>query len=417
MGSISNRPAAGARAGNVVQGPAAGLGAGHTNTGSRAAIAGPGGGGIAGVRGPNGGGALVARGPNGGVGGVVRGPGGGAIAGARGPYGNGAAIARLPDGYNNTNWNGDNYYYRGGSWYSPYWHDDEIWYAPTYPPVGWYAPATNYPNMETTVVNNNTYYVSEGVYYQKTTQDGKEGYAVVKAPAQVNATTNTALPDPFDVMKKGFAYLSAQPQFSMNVSDTYDEITSSGQKVSYVTRREMTVRRPGSVAINFEGQGEKRQAILDKGKLTLIDRTKNSYGEATLPDTINGALDKLASEYGVTVAAAELLRSDLYDHVVSGIRTGQYLGKETVGVYECDHLGFTMASADWEIWFQTGERPLVRKFSVSHKNVPSRPRYTLTVAKFEPTTVTDSAFQVVIPAGAKQIPLAPKPADKEADKD
>ena len=102
-----------------------------------------------------------------------------------------------------------------------------------------------------------------------------------------------------------------------------------------------------------------------------------------------------------------MLRANLYDRLVPNIRTGQYLGKDTIGLYECDHLGFTAPDKDLEIWFQTGEAPLVRKISISYKNAPSRPRYTMLVSRFDIADVPDYVFQVRIPAGAQRINPAP----------
>jgi hypothetical protein len=386
---------------------------------------GPGGGAAAGIRGPNGGSVAGIRGPGGGVGGVARGPAGGAVAGIRGPnggvagavsgrWGNTGAIARLPDGANRVDWNGNVYWCTGGRWYNPYWDDDEIWYAPMYPPVGWYSPSITWDNtttVDTVVIGGSTYYESEGVYYQKTTQNGQEGYAVVEEPKQATIGAGANTPDPFELLSKGLNYLALQPQFTMTVSDTYDEVTGGGQKVSFTTRREIYVRRPGNVAIEYRGDNDSRREVLDGKNFILVDNTKKAYGQVPVPATIDEALDKLAADYGLIVAAAELLRSNLYARVSGQIQTGQYLGKDTVAVYECDHLGFTTPDADWEAWFQTGEEPLLRKFSIAYKNVPSRPRYTMTVTRYEAAPVPDGQLEAHIPAGAQQVSLQPRPAE------
>jgi len=212
-------------------------------------------------------------------------------------------------------------------------------------------------------------------------------------------------PDPFNVLKNALAYLAKQPQFSMSVSDTYDEVTEDDQKVSFVTNREVYVRRPGKAAVEYRGEGESRQVILDGQKVTLVDRTKNSYGQAPAAPTIDAALDQLATDYGVTVAVGELLRTNLYDRIAPNIQTGQYLGRDTIGTSECDHLGFTTADTDWEAWVQVGDRPILRKLSISYKNLPARPRYTMLISRFDPTSVQDYLFKPDIGAGAQQVSL------------
>ncbi len=382
----------------------------------------PGGGGSVGVVGPGGGRAGVIVGPAGGAVGGIRGPGGGAAAGARGPWGGRAAVARLPDGSTHVRWNGADYWRHNGRWYDGHWDGDGIWYWPVYPPVGWWTPTIDYGDVQytTIVINDSTYYESEGVYYEKATQNGQEGYAVVAEPKQAATRTDAGLPDPFEVLKKSLDYLAKLPEFTISASDAYDEVTEDGQKVSFTSQRTMYVKRPGRVAIDFRDADESRKTVLDGKQVTLIDRVKNLYGQAPTPATIDESLDKLSSDYGITVAIAELVRTNLYARVFPKIQTGQYLGKDTIGVYECDHLGFTTPDVDWEAWFQTGDKPLLRKLSISYKQAPSRPRYTMLFSRFDVSEVPDYVFKADIPAGAVHIEPRPvnaggattKPADK-----
>jgi hypothetical protein len=439
MGSVTARPSqpiVTPPRGGTVTGPGGGMMVGHQRPGGggSAAIAGPRGDGIGGIRGPNGGaaggirgpgGGSIARaqGPRGGVGGVVRGPGGGAvggvrgpnggaIVGGRGPWGGSGAIAQLPSGTRAVNWNGSNYWRSGNHWYSPYWRDGGLWYWPTYPPVGWWMAAADWDddeNITTVVIENKTYYESEGVYYEKTTKGGQEGYAVVEEPQQAVIKPDPNLPDPFEALKKGLTYMGQLPQFTMAVSDSYDEVTEAGQKVSNTTRREINCRRPGNFSIEFTSDEDSRRSIFDGKNITMIDRKKNAYGQAPMPATIDEALDKLADDFGVTVVAAELLRANLYDHLAPNIQTGQYLGRDAVIVYECDHLGFTTPDKDLEVWFQIGDKPVLRKVSISYKNVPARPRYTMLIPRLDVGDVPDMQFNAQIPTGAMKVNLTPLP--------
>ena len=361
--------------------------------------------------------------PSGGVGAVMVGASGAAIAGARGPnggavlagrgaWGNSGAVARLPNGAAAVRWNGNNYWQSNGRWYSPYWYNDAVWYTPIYPPVGWYTPDIYWGTPEPVVIDNTTYYESEGVYYEKTTKDGQQGYAVVAEPETPAPAADPNLPNPFDVLKKGLAYLATQPQFHMNIADSYDEVTSAGQKISYSSYRDIYVTRPQNIAVDFRGDTESRRAVFDGKTITLVDLTKNAYGQAPLPGTIDEALDKLATDYGVVVPAAELMRTNLYDRVSAAIQTGQYLGRDKVALFDCDHVGFTTPAADWEAWFSTGDQPLLRKYSVAYKNVPARPRYTMTILNWNTSDVADTVFAVKIPEGAQQVPLKPRQAEE-----
>ncbi len=414
------RPGGGGSIGAVGPGGATGGAISGPGGGAVGGIRGPGGGSAGGVRGPQGGAAGGIRGPQGGAGGVIRGPAGGAVGGVRGPgggaavggrtpWGGSGSISRLPEGSRNVNWHGNNYWHNNGHWYHPYWHGGAVWYWPMYPPVGYWMPSSDWSGDDSNpvVINNNTYYESDGAYYQKTTQDGQEGYTVVEEPKQAVVGTETDVPDPFDVLKKDLDYMAKLPQFSMNVADCYDEVSEDGQKVSYTTERDMFVRRPGNAAIDYRADGQSRRTVLDNKNLTFVDREKKAYGQAPAAATIDETLDKVANDYGVTVAAAELLRTNLYDRIYQNIQTGQYLGKDSLYGVECDHLGFVTPEVDYELWFQTGDKPLLRKVSMRYKNMPTKPRYTMNISKYDLSGVKDDQLKVVIPEGFQKVDLPP----------
>jgi len=315
-------------------------------------------------------------------------------------------------------WNGNIYWRRGNYWYNPCWRGDAIWYAPIYPPVGYWSSADDWEDEPVEVViDDETYYEADGAYYEKTVKDGEEGYTAVADPTQTEPVPEPApdpnLPDPFTVLKSGFDHLAAQNEFSMLVSDTFDEMTEEGSKISVSSRRKVAVHRPSCVAIDYTGDTEARQSLYDGQVLTILDRKQKAYGQLEVAGTIDTVLDKLAQDYGIVVASAELLRSNLYDQLKPKIQTGQYLGRDMDGVSECHHLGFTREDIDLEVWVDVGEQPVIRKISLSYKNVPGRPRYTMKIDSLVVNPIPIEAFKAKIPPDAIKVDLATRLADNQ----
>jgi hypothetical protein len=389
---------AGGGTGGIVKGP---------NGGTAGRVTGPGGGSAAAIQGPNGGSAAVIRGPAGGAIGAARGPNGGEMAGFRTRYGGAGAVARLPDGSTRVAWRGGDYWYSNGGWYQPYWHDDDIWYYPCYAPIGYYTTTLDCGSATASAVNINgtTYYQCNNVYYTQTTQNGQSGYTVVENPVQPAAPAEPNSVDPFVCLKEGLDFLGHQVQFDMSVNDIYDEVTAQGQKVSYTTRRNIFVRRPDRVTIEYRGDGQDHRTVIGKGTFTFLNRTANTYSQIPVPANIDGALDVLADKYNTVVVVGELLHTGLYDRVAENIVSGQYLGADRSTGYACDHLAFTSQDADYEFWVDSGATPLIRKLSIVYRNAPGRPRYTMAITRFSAATVPDAAFEVRIPSSATLVPI------------
>jgi hypothetical protein len=366
-----------------------------------AAVHGPLGGTAAAYRGPFTSGAAV-RGPLGYGAGAVRGPAGGVVAGYRGPYSSGA-VAALPSGYRATAWRGTTYYHSGFAFYQPYWYAGTVSYMPVLPPLGWFFD-TLPPGATQTFVNNNTYYVSDGVYYQPSTQNGQQGYSVVEAPA--GATQSPPPPahtdvDPFPMLKKMSDYVGQEKRIVTTISEDFDEVALAGQKIQLSNQRTIYLERPDELSAQVHGSGVDRRLVYDGREFTTLDLTKNVYATIPMKGPLDSVLDKLATEYGIAQPADDLLYSDIYKRFAPKIQLGRYLGPDTIADVKCDHLAFTQADANWEIWIEQSDRPVPRKLVITYEKEPGRPQYTLLITKWEtPAAIPDSEFKIDLPANA-----------------
>ena len=315
------------------------------------------------------------RGPAGDAAGVFHGPAGGTVAGVRGPYGAGV-VAALPSGYAGVAWHGTTYYHYGYNFYRPYWYNGAVCYWPVAPPVGWFF-ATLPPDYIAYTAGDTTYYFSNGVYYQPATQDGQQGYVVANDPHAGSSASNSdggppqtqfanQVPDPFATFKKMSDFLGSQDQFTLQVADTFDEITDTGAKVQMWATRTAYVQRPNQMAVDFQSDTDVRHVVYDGSTLTAIDVTVNAYTTIAIPGPLDNMMDTLAMNYGMAQPVDNLIYKDIYSRIYPKIKAGQYVGTDTVSGVKCDHLAFRQQGLDWEIWIQQGDQPIPRKLSIIH---------------------------------------------------
>ena len=317
-------------------------------------------------------------------------------------------VDRLPGGYKKHRYHGHNYYHHRHHWYRPYWYGGYVRYWPIYPPLGYYY-ATLPVGYTTVVISNRAYYMSGDTYYVDA--DGKDGYVVAEAPEDDTAPevigAEASTPDPFDVLQKMSDYLAGSKQFIVTASDTYDELQDSGQKVKVTSRRTIYLSRPNKIAVEYRGKDDNRRVVYDGETVTMLDRNKNVHASVKVPGTIQGMLDTMASDYGVSVPLADMLYPNVYETILPGTRTGQYIGLHTVGVYQCHHLAFTKDAIDWEIWIQAGDKPLPRKLVITYKQSGNL-RYSALITRWEmQSKIPPQVFEMNIPAGSEQIDMAP----------
>jgi hypothetical protein len=87
----------------------------------------------------------------------------------------------------------------------------------------------------------------------------------------------------------------------------------------------------------------------------------------------------LRTEYAVEAPGADLLVSDVFKQLTSGVLDAKHIGRAVIDGVECEHLAFRDHDTDWQIWVQVGDNPIPRKYVITSKTVAGAPQYTLLV--------------------------------------
>jgi len=311
----------------------------------------------------------------------------------------------LPAGAVRYPWNGYDYWHVGFGWWRPCWVGESVYYGWVYPPIGYYYPELP-DDYSTVVINNTTYYESEGVYYQQGEQGGKKGYVVAEEPAGVDAPADK---NPFEVLKSMCDYVARLEKFSVVVDTTTDKMTESGDKVQLSGRRIMDVSRPDRFAVDVTGDNGARRLVYDGKTVSLYDHSAGIYSVIPMPNAIDATLDTLANNYGAVVPLADLMYKDLYDRIVEVASTGQYLGPQKINDADCHHLAFAFEAADCEVWIEVGDKPVPRRITIDYREETGRSRYSGDVVGWTASpSFAAETFSFVPPSSAKRVQIAPR---------
>ena len=68
------------------------------------------------------------------------------------------------------------------------------------------------------------------------------------------------------------------------------------------------------------------------------------------------------------------------------------IGKGVIDGVECDHLAFRNMETDWQIWIETGAKPIPRKYVITSKGIAEAPQYTLRIKDWKTDAIADAAF-------------------------
>jgi hypothetical protein len=201
--------------------------------------------------------------------------------------------------------------------------------------------------------------------------------------------------------------LASAKSFEFSVTAAVDEMTEDGQRIQASRQVRVLVRRPDAIATQVAGDGGPWLLRYSGKTLAVMREDRGEYATSEAPATVDAMLDFLFSKYGVTIPLADLLFADPYASLTERVESGMYVGRHSVNGTMCHHLLFTQGSVDWQIWIDTGAKPLPRKVVITRKNEQGAPEYVAEISDWNlAPSVSDETFSFKAPAGAQVVDMA-----------
>jgi hypothetical protein len=241
---------------------------------------------------------------------------------------------------------------------------------------------------------------------------GFSGWGSASNPAPDPQGAPQASPHPDKILKEMGDFLKSQKQFSFRAEITDDQVYAGGYKLQFSMDLEAFMRRPDKLRVNGRGDLENQEFFYDGKTLTIYHKDKNLYAIAPMPPTIEEALTKAHREFDVQVVLADLACSNVYDFMIDDVTKRLYVGLNRVRGVPCHHLAFDQDDLHWQIWIETGDKPLPRKMLITQKRLLGSPQWTAYLSDWNfSTELADSLFTFVPPAEARRIEFLPPAPD------
>ena len=200
--------------------------------------------------------------------------------------------------------------------------------------------------------------------------------------------------------------LGGARSFSFRSTAVMDEQIGTEQTAQLARDARIVVRRPDRIFAEGKAGDDVLDLWYQGGSLTVLDKATNTTATVSTPGRIDPMLDEVAKKYGLTIPLADFIFSDPYKTLTADVQTARYVQQCDVDGVKCDHLLFTQEMIDWQIWIETGNAAVPRKFAIDYKSLPGRPSFTATFSDWNLSAPSDEAqFTPQIPSGAKKIEL------------
>lgn len=230
------------------------------------------------------------------------------------------------------------------------------------------------------------------------------GAVGAQQPKQQQAADRKVDAEAERVLRAMTGYLGGLQAFSAQYDVDNEVISTDGQKLQFSASGTIEVQRPGRLHATRTGGFADVELFFDGKAVTLLGKKKNVFKQLRGPTTIDQAIETLRSELDVDLAGADLLYADLYEGLLTDVRSGTNLGPGVVNGVLCDHLAFRAEKVDWQIWVQRGDKPLPLKYVITSKWVTGAPQYTIRLHHWNTQPQLDpQRFVFRAPAGAREL--------------
>ncbi|MEW6143441.1 MAG: DUF2092 domain-containing protein [Thermodesulfobacteriota bacterium] len=193
-------------------------------------------------------------------------------------------------------------------------------------------------------------------------------------------------------------YMGSQYEYTYKAEMMFDDVLESKQKIMYNAEETVYLKKPDKFYVGYVTDLGGYKLWYDAGQATLLEVPLNDFSLATLPGTVDQALNKLKEQYQFTPALSEFLFIDTYKVMTADVISGAYFGMSKVMGANCHHLVFVEKDIDWQIWIEDGKRPVPRKLVITYKNMAESPQFIALIKDWVfGKPITNFAFKPEIP--------------------
>ena len=210
-----------------------------------------------------------------------------------------------------------------------------------------------------------------------------------------------------ETMLKGMAdYVASQKTLSVTFDSDIEVITNNLQKIQFTSSGQVQPSRPDKLRATRTGGYRDVEIVFDGKTLTVNNKDGKDYAQIEAAGTAEELIDVLREKHGVVAPGADLLLTNAFNVMMTDVVEAAVIGKGVVDGVECDHLAFRNVETDWQIWIESGAKPIPRKYVITSKGIGAAPQYTLRIKDWKTDApAAADAFAFTPPPGANKVAL------------
>jgi hypothetical protein len=229
--------------------------------------------------------------------------------------------------------------------------------------------------------------------------------AIMTVSASLMSQASAESGDADRLLKAMSDYVANQKTISVSYDSDIEVITSHLQKIQFTSSGQVQLSRPDKLRATRTGGYRDVEIVYDGKTLTINNKDAKDYAQIDANGTADQLIDVLRDEHGVIAPGADLLLPHAFEVMTADVIESAVIGKGVIDGVECDHLAFRNMDSDWQIWIESGAKPIPRKYVITSKGIAEAPQYTLRIKEWK-TDLPADAFAFKPDQSARKIAMS-----------
>jgi hypothetical protein len=140
--------------------------------------------------------------------------------------------------------------------------------------------------------------------------------------------------------------LASSKAFTFHAEILFDELLPQAVKVQFAGAMDFALQRPDELMVDYRSDLGSKMLWYQGTTLTILDPSHAAYSILSVPGSIDGMLEQVATSQGITIPLSDLAFSDPCQNLRKEIIFGGYIGINDVNGVDGDHLAFSSSRED-----------------------------------------------------------------------
>lgn len=179
---------------------------------------------------------------------------------------------------------------------------------------------------------------------------------------------------PIKLFRQAAELLETANGFTVHVEKDFDVILNDGAKVQYSGAADVFYQEDLGLYIDYGDDISAKKFWYEGKSVVLLDTLADIYVAVPAQGSVSEVLEIIEARHQLRLPMASFMRPDLAADFEAAVVKARHLGIHDVDGVPCHHLLFQGETEDWQIWIDSGDKPLIRKMVIQLRTVEGAPQ-------------------------------------------